>query len=438
MTGAPQLSVQLHWAARGLQAVMAGQSSTDWLSHCPAALRPGVQALLLTALRHWGLARALRAVLVPKAPAPQVDALLCLGLALLVQDPPMYPSHTLVSQLVEATKKEPRTRALAPLVNACLRRYTREHEALRASVSTDLQALWNHPAWWVKRVRHDHPQHWQSILTQAHQRPPLVLRVNLKKVSIDAWLARCQSAGLDARPLGGAAVWLPQPVPVQQIPGFEQGECSVQDLAAQMAAPLLLDAMGSAPGRSWQILDACAAPGGKTAHLLEHADVQVLALDVDAQRLVRVQDNLKRLGLQARTLAADAARPETWAADATFDGILLDAPCSASGIVRRHPDIPWLRRPDDLNGLAAQQSALLRALWPRLRPGGFLLYCTCSVFKAEGEDQVQAFVAHNTDALRKPAPGHLIPQSDGKGVAVGDNGGCEPDGFFYALLQKAA
>ena len=441
MTDAPPLSAQLLWAARGLQAVQAGQSSTDWLSQCPPALRPGVQALLLTALRKLGRARALREQLTPKTPAPAVDAMLCLGLGVLLHEPPLYPEHTLVSQAVEAAKSGPRTRAMAGLINACLRRFGRERQALMAATAHEPQARWNHPAWWVKRLRADHPTHWQALLAQAQRRPPLVLRINLQRTSVADWLARCQQAGIEALPLGGVAVHLPKPVPVQQIPGFEQGDCSVQDAAAQMAAPLLLDALGPAPAnRPWQLLDACAAPGGKTAHLLERAgaDAEVLALDVDATRLERVNANLQRLGLRACTLVADAARPDTWAsADLAFDGILLDAPCSASGIVRRHPDIPWLRRPDDLAALALQQRQLLQGLWPRLRPGGFLLYCTCSVFKIEGEDQVETFVAHNTDALRRPAPGHLTPNAAGNGASVGDNGVCEADGFFYALLQKA-
>jgi 16S rRNA (cytosine967-C5)-methyltransferase len=293
----------------------------------------------------------------------------------------------------------------------------------------------------VDRLKKDHPSHWQAMLAQAQQRPPLMLRLNPHRTTMADWLRRCGEAGLQAQPMGPWAAWLPKPVPVQQIPGFEDGHCSVQDLAAQMAAPLLLDALGPATqGRPWQLLDACSAPGGKTAHLIEQAgeSAEVLALDMDAQRLQRVNENLRRLGLTAQTLVADAAHPAEWAQPGQmFDGILLDAPCSASGIVRRHPDIPWLRRAQDLDTLARQQKALLQGLWPRLRPGGFLLYCTCSLFKIEGEDQVQTFVAHNTDALRKPAPGHLTPVKGGNGVTVGDNGTCELDGFFYALLQKA-
>lgn len=440
MTAAPALSTQLQWAARGLRAVDEGHSSTDWLGQCPPDLRPGVQAILLTALRHLGVGRALRHQLVPKAPAPAVDALVTLGLALMAQPDPMYPEYTLVSQAVEAAKKESRSRALAPLINACLRRFARERASLLEQVQHDPQARYNHPEWWVRQLQSDHPQAWPQILQQAQQRPPLVLRVNLRRTRLDDWLQRCTQAGLLVRPLGGAAVWLPQPVPVQQIPGFAQGECSVQDLAAQMAAPLLLDALGPSPqGRRWQVLDACAAPGGKTAHLLEYADTEVLALDVDGQRLDRVRANLQRLGLQARTLCADAARPETWLnPHQMFDAILLDAPCSASGIVRRHPDIAWLRRPQDLPALARQQQELLQGLWPTLRPGGILLYCTCSVFKIEGETQAQTFVAHNTDAVRMPAPGHLTPVLGRNDSVVGDNHICEPDGFFYALLQKSA
>mgnify|MGYP003336288058 CR=1 FL=1 len=204
-----------------------------------------------------------------------------------------------------------------------------------------------------------------------------------------------------------------------------------------MAAPLLVDALGPHPkGRPWKILDACAAPGGKTAHLLEISDAEVWALDVDAHRMKRVEENLQRLGLKARICVADAARPAAWAQGQRFDGILLDAPCSASGIVRRHPDIPWLRRPQDLKGLARQQEALLRALWPLLQPGGSLVYCTCSVFHAEGQAQIQAFLANNTDAGLRPSPGSLLPGIPFQGAGVSDNLSAEHDGFFYALLEK--
>jgi 16S rRNA (cytosine967-C5)-methyltransferase len=224
---------------------------------------------------------------------------------------------------------------------------------------------------------------------------------------------------------------------VTRLPGFAEGWFSVQDGAAQQDAPLLLGGLEPA-GPRLRLLDACAAPGGKTAHLLERVDADVLALDVDAARIRRVQENLGRLGLQARIEVADAAEPTTWWDGQAFDGILLDAPCTASGIVRRHPDVRWLRRDRDVAALAQQQARLLQALWPLLRPGGRLLYCTCSVFKAEGQEQVQAFLARHKEAQLLPSPGHLLPGQAGRHPSLPDNLGREHDGFFYALLQRGA
>ena len=223
---------------------------------------------------------------------------------------------------------------------------------------------------------------------------------------------------------------------MQDLPGFAQGVVSVQDGAAQLAAPLLLSGLASAG--PLHVLDACAAPGGKTAHLLEIADCTVTALDVDPARCEKIHQTLQRLGLQAQVLVADAANVSAWWDGRLFDAILLDAPCSASGIVRRHPDVRWLRRESDIAQLAAIQARLLKALWPLLKPGGRLLYCTCSVFRAEGEDQIQTFLAHNTDAALLPSPGHLMPQSGANGDAVPDNPIGDHDGFYYALLEKRA
>jgi 16S rRNA (cytosine967-C5)-methyltransferase len=212
----------------------------------------------------------------------------------------------------------------------------------------------------------------------------------------------------------------------------------VQDAAAQRAAPLLLAGLQIPVGRRLRVLDACAAPGGKTAHLLEAVDADVVALDVDPQRCRRIEDTLARLGLQAKVVAADAADVPAWWDGVPFDAVLLDAPCTASGIVRRHPDVRWLRRPTDLPNLAAQQQRLLEALWPVVRPGGQLLYCTCSVFREEGERRIQAFVTHNRAAVLRPAPGHLLPRHRGNGQGVRDNPEGDHDGFFYALLARQA
>ncbi|HSV48561.1 MAG TPA: 16S rRNA (cytosine(967)-C(5))-methyltransferase RsmB, partial [Ramlibacter sp.] len=315
------------------------------------------------------------------------------------------------------------------------RRFLREREALVAATEADPAARWNHPSWWIARLQQDHPAQWQQILEANNRQPPLSLRVNARRAQRAELQQRLADAGLPSQPAGDQGLVLARPRPVDEIPGFAEGLLSVQDLGAQMAAPLLLEGLDrQAPLR---ILDACAAPGGKTAHLLESAaHAQVTALDIDPVRCERIQDNLRRLGLQAQVLAADAARPQDWWDGRLFDAILLDAPCTASGIVRRHPDVRWLRRPSDLDQLAAQQARLLDALWPLLQPGGRLLYCTCSVFRAEGEARMQTFVTHNKDASQRPAPGHLIPQIGAKPDGVPDNPEGDHDGFYYGLLEK--
>jgi 16S rRNA (cytosine967-C5)-methyltransferase len=226
---------------------------------------------------------------------------------------------------------------------------------------------------------------------------------------------------------------------VQQIPGFREGECSVQDAAAQLAAPLLLEGLDLRQASPLRVLDACAAPGGKTAHLLEAGppgSLDVTALEVDATRSRRIDETLARLGLSAKVVVADASRPASWWDGQAYDAILLDAPCTASGIVRRHPDVRWLRRESDIEQLALQQAMLLTGLWPLVRQGGRLLYCTCSVFREEGSHQIEAFLAHNTDARLLPSPGHLLPQSGFNARSVPDNALGDHDGFFYALLEK--
>ena len=264
----------------------------------------------------------------------------------------------------------------------------------------------------------------------------MVLRVNARHGTPQDYLAKLHDAGLAASVTGPFSVQLACGCPVGQLPGFELGWVSVQDSAAQLAAPLLLQGFPAMSGL--RVLDACAAPGGKTAHLLELADVEVTALDVDPERCERIHQTLQRLGLQARVVAADAADASGWWDGQPFDAILLDAPCSASGIVRRHPDIRWLRRATDIAQLASLQARLLQRLWPLLKPGGKLLYCTCSVFRAEGDEQVAAFLADNTTAQLLPSPGHLLPTPIPQSGEPADNPAHDHDGFFYALLEKTA
>jgi 16S rRNA (cytosine967-C5)-methyltransferase len=410
---------------------------TTAIEAVPKDIRPAVQALSFQAMRWWGRAVALRKELARKSPPAQADALLCTALALSWQDDMApYPVHTLVNQAVEAARRHKDMRAQAPFINACLRRFLRERESLLTRTEADLTAQWNHPAWWVKRLKNDHPQDWQALLHAAQVAAPMSLRVNLKLHTVTAYLAALAAQGIQAKAVGQMGVQLVKAVPVHQLPGFDQGHASVQDAAAQLAAPLLLQGLQS-DTQPLRLLDACAAPGGKTGHLLEYApQAHVLALDVDPQRCERIQDNLDRLQVKAQVLAADAAKPETWWDGQAFDGILLDAPCTASGIGRRHPDVRWLRRESDVPQLAAIQSQLLKALWPLVKPGGRLLYCTCSIFKAEGESQIQTFVQHNTDALILPSPGHLTPSNVVSDPSLPDNQMGEHDGFYYALLEK--
>ncbi len=427
---------QLQATSAVLLSVRSGVSGTAALAQVEPVLRPAVQALTFEVLRSLARAEHLRRQLASRAPPPQADALLCVVLALgwRNQDAP-YTAFTLVNQAVEAAKRQPSTQAQAGFINACLRRFLRERDALVARSDTDPVAASNHPAWWIKRLKQDHPARWQDILQADNRHPPMTLRVNARRASPGAYLAQLQAAGIGGQVVGAQGVQLDQPVPVQLLPGFAQGEVSVQDAAAQMAAPLLLGASAH-PAQRPRILDACAAPGGKTAHLLELCDADVLALDVDPQRCDRIRDTLVRLNLAARVVAGDAAQPDGWWDGVPFDAILLDAPCTASGIVRRHPDVPWLRRDTDVAQLSLIQARLLRSLWPLVRPGGHLLYCTCSVFRSEGQDQVETFLAHNTGARLLPSPGHLLPQLPANRGGVPDNHGGDHDGFFYALLEK--
>ncbi|MFM2341175.1 MAG: rRNA ((967)-C(5))-methyltransferase RsmB [Pseudomonadota bacterium] len=430
------LSQLLAHTAEMVAAVQAGRSLSDVLAACPAAARPGTQALSFHVMRWMGGAQAARELLAPRRPAPRIDALLITALALLwpeAQAP--YAEHTLVDQTVACARRL--APASAGFVNAVLRRFLRERTTLLTALQQKVPAARHqHPRWWIEQVRRDWPDRWEALLAAANQPGPMMLRVHARHGTAADYVHELEAAGLQAHAVGPQApqaVLLETPAPVQALPGFAEGRVSVQDLSAQRAAPLLL---GGTPGglsrlpAGARVLDACAAPGGKTAHLLELADLDLLALDTDAGRLARVDETLKRLSLSARTQAADARDTASWWDGRPFDAIVLDAPCSASGIVRRHPDVRWLRRASDIAALAQTQAALLDALWPLLRPGGRLLYATCSIFRAEGAGQIAAFLQRQPQAMTARAPGHLLPLSDNR---------TEPgDGFFYALLHKSS
>ncbi len=433
---APPLWRLLQTCAQAVQAVRSGRSLTALLDSVPAELRPGTQALSFHALRQLGRATALRVQLAKKPPPAAADALLCAVLALgWDESSTPYPVHTLVNQAVEAARRQRQTQAQAPFINACLRRFLRERAALVAATEDEVSARWNHPAWWVERLQADHPDHWSALLAQAQTPAPMTLRVNQRTAAVADIQSALDALGVKSTPVGVSGLQLHKALPVHQLPGFMQGHVSVQDAAAQVAAPLLMQGLDTT--QALRVLDACAAPGGKTGHLLEMCpNAQVLALDVDAQRCQRIHQNLERLGVHAQVRAADAAQPAQWWDGQLFDAILLDAPCTASGIVRRHPDVRWLRRPGDSVQLALTQTQLLKVLWPLLTPGGRLLYCTCSVFKAEGDAVIDSFLQRNTDAQFCPSPRHLIPGGGLSGRPVGDNALGEHDGFYYALLEK--
>jgi 16S rRNA (cytosine967-C5)-methyltransferase len=437
---------QLQAVAHALVLVRKGTSGTAALDAVAPALRPGVQALLFHVLRQLGRAQALRDQLVSRTPAPLADALLCSALALAWDEAAApYDPHTLVNQTVEAAKKNRNTQGQANFLNACLRRFLRKRDALVLACD-GVVAKWNHPLWWIELLQRDYSEQWQSILETNNQAAPMALRVNVQRTSREALLAQWEQIGLTATLVGDYGLVLNKARSVQDIPGFADGLWSVQDPAAQCAAPLLLSgplvtdaiAEGKKSHTALRVLDACAAPGGKTAHLLELLEPgsQVIALDIDAKRCERIDQNLQRLGLTAEIVVADAAQPKTWWDGEPFDAILLDAPCSASGIVRRHPDVRWLRRASDIAQLAAIQKNLLKTLWPLLRPGGRMLYVTCSVFRQEGELQVKTFVEHNTDVTLHPCLGLLRPQNSQTPAALVDNLAGDHDGFYYALLEK--
>jgi 16S rRNA (cytosine967-C5)-methyltransferase len=314
------------------------------------------------------------------------------------------------------------------LTNAVLRNFQRRYAVVRAKARLTDVGRYSYPQWWVDKLRAQYPAQHESILEAGNRHPPLALRVNVRRITRDAYLSRLAQTGIAARAVSeDAAVLLDVPRPVEEIPGFLEGFVSVQDAAAQQAAVLL----NAAPGT--RVLDACAAPGGKTAHILERADVQLLALDSDAARLRRVGANLSRLGLTAALVCGDAGKPEEWWDGIPFDSILADVPCSASGVVRRHPDIKWLRRAGDIAQFAERQAELLQALWRLLRKDGKLLYATCSVFQEENSFQIAQFLARHPDARCSTPPGTDNSARQPAGQILPDE---DHDGFFYALLQK--
>lgn len=424
------LSEAITIAAQAVGEVLSGRSLTEVLDQLEAYERPIVQSLSFDALRKWVRSHELIKEFIPKPPPPEVEHLLSVAIALFLQgneDGNHYAAHTIVDQAVKACSEYDKTMYAKGLVNAVLRKVSLivQKSAGENPYPPDPIPMFV-PAWWRANLKQNYPKQWQSILFDQAKRAPLILRVNSKQYSRNEYQVLLSESGISStavEELAGvqlpAALLLSKPVPVGELPGFYTGAVSVQDAGAQLAA-LLLDPQ---PGE--QILDACAAPGGKTAHLLELADCKMVALELDQQRLGKIGGNLDRLRLQAgdvHILQGDASKAGWWDGLA-FDKILLDAPCSASGIVARHPDIPFLRRAADIQSLQQKQRAIMNQAWTMLKPEGLMLYVTCSIFPEEGEEQAQWFAAGHGNALRLDAPGQILPS------AVND-------GFFYALFKK--
>jgi 16S rRNA (cytosine967-C5)-methyltransferase len=419
MTRMAALAPALAEAARATARVAAGRSLDEPSAQGEA--RSAVIDLCHGTLRRYGRVQALVRRLSRKGEAaPQVQALL--WCALYALESGRYAAYTVVDQAVRACALLEQWPARG-YVNGMLRSYLRGRDALERRVLADDEARYQHPRWWIETLQRDYPQHWSSILEAGNMHPPMCLRVNRRRTQPEAYLAQLAAAGLPARRIADCALLLEKPTPTARLPGFAEGLVSVQDAGAQHCARLL----DLAPGQ--RVLDACAAPGGKCAHILECADVEVTALDADAARAARIAPGLARLGLAAKVRAADCTALETWWDGRAFDRVLADVPCTGSGVARRHPDIKWLRRAGDLRTFAQRQAAILDALWQVLAPGGKLLYVTCSVFRDENDAVLQAFSARTPRARRGRLPEvaaeQLLPCA-------------EHDGFFHGLLEKAA
>jgi len=425
MTSAP-LALALATAAQLIADVMGGRSLDEALTatRLEGAGRAAVQNLCYGALRGYGRGDFLLQRLMERPLRDAVVRGLLLAAIHRIAERPA-DTHTTVDQAVRAAATMAGGKYKG-LVNGVLRNYLRRQAELDMAVADDDVARLQHPRWWLDQLITAHPRDWQAIATVGNGHPPMCLRVNRRHGDAGAYVAELQSAGLAARPLDDTAVMLEKPVSVERLPGFREGRVSVQDWGAQQAARLL----GVSTGM--RVLDACAAPGGKTGHLAELADLDLLALDMEAARAARISENLARLHLAATVTVADCRVLGDWWDGRGFDRILADVPCSASGVVRRHPDIKWLRRPGDVDKFAQTQAQILTALWPALAPGGRMLYCTCSVFPRENAQQVAGFAARHADAILLPTIVAGNGDNDGQLLPTADH-----DGFYYALLEKA-
>ncbi|MEN9490726.1 MAG: rRNA ((967)-C(5))-methyltransferase RsmB [Pseudomonadota bacterium] len=424
---AGSLGEALSVASDALKAVLEGFALNDGLAglwqaypELSPATRGAVQDLLYGTLRDFGRGQAILARLLNTPLAEtRITALLLVALHRLEVRPDT--AHTVVDQTVEAASRLAGG-GFKGLVNGVLRNALRTWPQIVAALDEQEVSRWRHPAWWIASVRRNWPQDWPSILGANNAHPPMSLRINRLRGSAVAYRSTLESAGMAFEDLDEYALRLMAPCPVAQLPGYSEGLVTVQDWGAQQAAALLDLHDGQ------RVLDACAAPGGKTGAIAESAKVELLALELEPARAQRVRDTLVRLGLSAEVRTVDCRDTEAWWDGRSFDRILADVPCSASGVARRHPDIKWLRRPEDVVRFATIQAEILEALWITLAPGGKMLYLTCSLFPEENSAQLAGFAARHRDCVRAPFPDgsierQLLPSS-------------QHDGFYFALLEK--
>lgn len=416
-------------AARIIISVFEGRNLNQVLSESlrqhtayTAQERGALQDLCYGTLRHYGKLAFMRDQLMDHpARDPLIQYLLLIALYQL--EFTKAGQYVIVDQAVSAAKRlNPRS---GGLINAVLRNFLRQRASLLLAADSEDASKYSYPQWWVDAMKKQYGEKAQDILAAGNQHPPMTLRVNVRHTSTSEYLALLEAHGIAARIVAPEALIVQDPVGVERLPKFAEGWVSVQDAGAQYAAHLLQVSQGM------RVLDACSAPGGKAAHLLEMADIELLALDKEEQRLTRVRENLQRLGLKAQVVCGDAATPNDWWDGKPFQRILADVPCSASGVVRRHPDIKWLRRPADIDSFARQQAQILEALWALLDNGGRLLYCTCSVFARENQQVIDRFLVKHPEAAQEMTT--LIADVATAGQLLPDE---QHDGFFYALLHK--
>lgn len=422
--------IQLEAAKAVSKVVRNGRNLTQVLSETmrkqsglTAQERGALQDLCYGTLRYYArLAFILDSLLERRV---QESPLRCLLLVALYQlQHSKAGQHAIVDQAVRATKNV--NPAASGLVNAVLRNFLRKQAALLESADQNEESRYAYPQWWIDAIKAQYGEQTRAILEAGNRHPPMTLRVNARRTTAVEYQELLASQDINARRVEPDALTLERPLAVERLPKFDEGWVSVQDAGAQHAARLLDVHDGM------RVLDACAAPGGKTAHLLERADIELVAVDKDEERLARVRENLQRLQLKAHVICGDAAVPRDWWDGKPFQRILADVPCSASGVVRRHPDIKWLRRPEDIDSFAVQQGQILEALWSLLARDGKLLYATCSIFERENRQTITSFLTHHPEASEialESVPdmvrGQLLPND-------------EHDGFFYALLHKQA